>query len=69
MVDAITPIHWDGGDELDTSGIESEIDDVVMTANDFIYDVNQIESYTDRILGAVEDLKELTEEVEEEEGA
>lgn len=70
MVDNMRPVHWDGGDRLDQAfldSLKSEISDIEMTANDFSYDVGQIEDYTSRLLGAIEDLEEMEEE--EEEGA
>jgi len=66
MLNDILPVHWDGGDSLDTAAMKSGIGDVVMTVNDFQYDVNQIESHTDRLLGAIEDLEGLEEEDEDE---
>lgn len=69
MADSITPIHWDGGDRLAGEAVHMEgaISDIEMTVNDFEYDLRQVETYTDRILGAIEDLKDMTEEMEEEE--
>lgn len=70
MVNAMTPNHWDGGDRLDQAfldSLKSEVDNVVSTANDFSYDVGQIESHTDRLLGAIEDLEGLKDEEEDDE--
>lgn len=68
MLGSMRPNHWDGGDRLDQAflgSIKSEIDDVVSTANDFSYDVGQIENHTDRLLGAIEDLEGMMDEDEE----
>jgi hypothetical protein len=66
MLDDILPVHWDGGSDLDTTAMKSGIDDVVMSANDFHYDTGQIESYTDRLLNAIEELEGLRDEEDEE---
>lgn len=70
MARSMLPNHWDGGDNIDVSTIQSEIMSIEMTAHDLSFDVGQIESYTDRLSGAIEDLEGLRdEEEEEEEGA
>jgi hypothetical protein len=66
MVESMRPYHWDGGDDLDTGGMKSEIADIETTANDYIYDVRQLESHTGRLLGAIEDLEELKKAADEE---
>ena len=66
MLNDILPVHWDGGDSLDTATMKSGIEDVVNTASDFQYDVSQIENHTDRLLGAIEELEDLEEEEGEE---
>lgn len=67
MVESMRPRHWDGGDKLDTEGMKSELDDIEMTQSDFYYDVGQLESHTDRLRGAIDDLEELDDEDEDEE--
>lgn len=68
MLGNMRPNHWDGGDRLDQAfldSIKSEVSDVVSTANDFSYDVHQIEDHTDRLLGAIEDLEGMKDEDED----
>lgn len=64
MANGMLPNHWDGGDRIDVSGIQSEVDSINMTAYDLNYDVGQIETYTDRLIGAVEDLEGMRDEEE-----
>ena len=61
----ILPDHWDRGDDLDTASMKSGIQDVIMTVEDFHYDTGQIESYTDRLLGTIEELEVLRVERKE----
>jgi hypothetical protein len=69
MARSMLPNHWDGGDNIDVSGIQSEVDNINSTAYELSFDVGQIEVHADRLLSAVEDLEGLRDEEEEEEGA